>query len=245
MSKSIDIIIPCFNDGRIYRLLESVYNASGSQYVNCIILEASNNQEFQELLRNYIRINDTLLCEPDCGIFDGFNKGLSLSSSNVVCMLGADDKFGRNFDFSVVLERIENVDILIPKYRYFSGDQTKRVVDYKLFKWWHYFAGKPFYHPGTFIKGNIARKFSFEVSSRLKYCADYKYFMSLFLSERPIIGKINSQVDIETGGVSGTWKARLYNFFQMLRESPIALLALTPMIFLVRYSYKIEQSLRR
>ena len=32
-------------------------------------------------------------------------------------MLGADDKFDRNFDFSVVLERIENVDILIPKYK--------------------------------------------------------------------------------------------------------------------------------
>ena len=237
----IDIIVPVYKDPRIFRLISSIYNSKNNNLCRLLIIEASEDYNFNKELRNNIREIDILISEPDNGIFDGFNKGLVNSTSPFICMLGADDYFDGNFDFGKVVEIGRKYDVIIPKYVYFKGDRIKRLINYKSYKWFQYYFGKPFYHTGTFLKSEIAKSEFFDVSEELKYCADFKYFFEILKKKKPSIKSFDGQVKIESGGASGSWKARIYNFKAMIKIYPKRFYPLIPLIFSIRYSYKLIQ----
>lgn len=236
----IDIIVPVFDDNRIFRLLKSVFDSPNGNLTRFIIIEASNNRNFHEHLANTIRQKDILHLENDRGIFDGFNKGLIMSDADIVCMLGADDYFDDNFDFSIVIKKMNLVQIVLPRYKYFHESKTKRNIFYAKYSYWHYFIGIPFYHPGTFIKRQLALKNEFIISNRYKYCADFIYFWRV-MQNKPEISSLDNTVFVESGGASGSWGSRVKNLHAMILALPFIVLCIFPFFFLVRYFYKIVQ----
>ena len=82
----IDIIVPVYNDERLFRLINSVLKSKSKIFTRLIIIEASKNFKFHEKIKNTIRDSDILVLESDDGIFDGFNKGLKLSTNKALCI---------------------------------------------------------------------------------------------------------------------------------------------------------------
>lgn len=94
---SFSIIIPSFNDLRILETIKSVKEQNyPSDKIEIIIMDGGSSQNVIEEIKNIISDNDTVVTEPDKGIFDGINKGLKLSKNEILFALGSDDRFHSN-----------------------------------------------------------------------------------------------------------------------------------------------------
>lgn len=92
----ISVVVPVFNEKRVARALESVLAQQHNHELELIVVDAGSTDGTLEILETYRARLSVLVSEPDNGIYDGFNKGVQLSSGaagDVVHILGADDQY--------------------------------------------------------------------------------------------------------------------------------------------------------
>ena len=88
----ISIIIPCLNaESTIERAIKS---AVGQTYENLelLVIDGGSIDASLEVLSSYQSSIATLLSEPDKGVYDAMNKGISNASGEWLFFLGADDE---------------------------------------------------------------------------------------------------------------------------------------------------------
>lgn len=91
MPFDLTIITVCRNAaGTIGDTLRSVADQkiAGIEY---IIIDGASTDETLALVNEYSAIVDTLVSEPDTGIYDAMNKGAAFAQGRYVCYLNADD----------------------------------------------------------------------------------------------------------------------------------------------------------
>jgi glycosyltransferase involved in cell wall biosynthesis len=71
-------------------------------YVEHIVIDGASTDATDEVVKQHGTRVAKYLSEPDSGIYDAMNKGLSFASGDVVAFLNADDRYSD----SGVLERI-------------------------------------------------------------------------------------------------------------------------------------------
>lgn len=238
----IEIIIPVYNDSRIFKLLQSITVNDKHGLTMISIYEGCEDADYIPALKSTLRPVDRLFVENDSGIFNAFNKGLSNALSPVLVMMGADDCFGEGFEFETVLNQFDrqNADLVIGKLIYKRDEQITRRISYENYLSEDFFIGVPFYHVGTFIARNLAQEFRFDEG--YPTCADYKYFLEIF-SETRKVGIVSGDVIIEEGGASGGWKIRIIALLNMIEILGFRRLFRHPMHFVIRYVNKIKSLL--
>jgi len=88
----VSVITVCYNASEtIAQTIKSVHAASGPWLIEHIIVDGDSNDGTQDIVRAHLRPQDRFVSEPDDGISDAFNKGLSLARGNYVHFLNADD----------------------------------------------------------------------------------------------------------------------------------------------------------
>lgn len=238
----IEIIIPVYNDVRIFKILRSITENDNHGLTMISIYEGCENATYIPVLKSTLRQGDRLLVENDSGIFNAFNKGLRNACCPVLVMMGADDCFGEGFEFETVLNHFNehNADLVIGNLIYKRDEQITRRISYNRYLSEDFYRGLPFYHIGTFITRNLAKEFSFDEG--YPTCADYKYFLEIF-SETRTVGIVSGDIIIEEGGASGGWKIRFVALTKMIEILGIRRLIRYPMHFVVRYVNKMKSLL--
>lgn len=87
------IITICYNaEKEIERTLKSVQEQtySGIEY---IIIDGASTDTTTHIIKNYTNIVSTYVSEPDKGLYDAMNKGLSYATGDYICFLNAGDTF--------------------------------------------------------------------------------------------------------------------------------------------------------
>jgi len=97
----ISVIVPNFNDLRISRAIESVTKQSYKDYELLVIDGGSTDPTLLDFYRKSAA--DILVVEKDGGIFDAINKGVKLSSGDLVYLMGADDELSDERVFADVV----------------------------------------------------------------------------------------------------------------------------------------------
>ncbi len=93
MSPTFSIITVCYNAAAtLPRTLASVA-AQRYRTVEYIIIDGGSKDGTLGLVEQYRGIVSQLVSEPDGGIYDAMNKGLSLATGDYVCFLNAGDTF--------------------------------------------------------------------------------------------------------------------------------------------------------
>ena len=235
----IEIIIPVYNDSRIFKILQSILKNDKNGHTIVSIYEGYKEADYIKKLKSTLRPNDRLFVEQDSGIFNAFNKGLKNAVCDVVVMMGADDLFGEGFNFETVLDAFDilRADVVIASVAYQRNGQLTRRVSYDRYRSQDFLKGVPFYHMGTFIKKQLAQKYSFD--ERYSTCADYKYFLEIF-SEKRDVEIVNGDIVTEEGGASGGWHIRIVALMNMVNILGIGRLIRHPFHFVIRYFYKIK-----
>lgn len=175
----ISIITVTYNcvdsiEGTILSVLKQDY-----PYTEFIIIDGASNDGTVDIIQKYRDKITFFVSEPDKGIYDAMNKGLSKSTGDWVFFLNAGDVFYCNSTLSDILKNNTYNSIA-----YFGDIYYKKQEGLKLSKgnrpFWapnHKYLSMGFSHQGVVVKSALAREFKFDLS--YKCCADFKMIYSI------------------------------------------------------------------
>lgn len=186
----ISIITPSFNSEKtIEETIKSVLMQTYKD-IEYIIIDGGSKDRTLEIVNKYKDKIAKVISEPDRGIYDGMNKGITLATGEVIGILNSDDLY---FD-EYVIERVakafeENkIDCLWGDLVYFKDDSNKFIRIWKAgeYKPGIFKTGWVPPHPTFFVKREIYEKYGY---FRLDFpvAADYE-LMFRFLEKYKIKG---------------------------------------------------------
>lgn len=152
----ISIVTICYNSRvTIERTISSVLDQKqpGIEY---IIVDAGSTDGTQEIVRSFGSKIDVFVSEPDRGISDGFNKGISLSKGEFVGLINSDDCLLPGALEKVLLYFRDNpgCQVLHGDLLLYSGVRlVKRVIPAG--QWWYPWRLVLFNHPATFVRKTV------------------------------------------------------------------------------------------
>lgn len=180
MSFKISVITVCRNiASKIVRTLESISNQTFKDFEWIVVDGNSDDGTYEIILKYASRIN-TLIHEPDSGIYNAMNKGIMQAHSEYLLFLNGGDELynadvldnavrnGLNSDivYGDVIIKNDNDEILAKNHNRLS---KKSLYKYTI------------YHPSAFIKTELLKKYLYDES--FKIAADYDFFTKVFLKK--------------------------------------------------------------
>lgn len=135
--------------------------------IEYILVDGKSKDNTVDIIRSFDGRVSKWISEPDKGIYDAMNKGLQMTSGDVVGMLNSDDFYYSNSIISQVAEafRDESVDAVFGNLIFVDpGDLQKTVRTYSSKNW----------HPGKFARGFMPAHPTFFV--RRKYYEKFGNF---------------------------------------------------------------------
>ena len=183
-----------------------------------IIVDACSSDETKSIIeKNRLKIAESIT-EEDKGIYDGINKGLDISTGDIVAVLNGDDVYADDNVLSDVVAAFEDsgADAVYGDLVYVNRADKDKVLRY-----WRAGEGDRYKistgwmppHPALFIKKEIYDKFGF-FNLDFHISADYEIILRFLYMHRIQISYMHRLcVKMRTGGVSNR------NIFTVARKS--------------------------
>jgi len=205
---TISIITVCFNSAATIRdTIESVLSQSYAN-IEYIVVDGASTDGTVDIIHEYDKDIARIISEPDDGIYDAMNKGISSATGDIVGILNSDDFFESPDTIQHVVDGFRkgpHVDIVFGDIVFVSPDDlrtVKRFYSSKRFRPWKLRFGYMPPHPGTFVRKEAYDKVGLY---RLDYCisADYEMFVRwLIIAKLPYRRIEKVLVHMRPGGLS-------------------------------------------
>ena len=181
----VTIVTVTFNsEETIVNCIESVNNQTYDN-IEHIIVDGSSRDCTLELIMSVPNRVTKIISEPDKGIYDAMNKGVSIATGEIIGILNSDDFYSDEN----VIQSIVNIFISDPELSIVYGDLNyvkQRDVNSIVRIWnsseYHprfFENGKVPPHPSVFLKTDVYLKAGvFDLSFTL--AADYEYLLRIF-----------------------------------------------------------------
>jgi glycosyltransferase involved in cell wall biosynthesis len=186
--------------------LISVDNQSYNNIEHIIIDGNSNDKTLEIIVKNKASKKIIIHSSKDKGIYYALNKGIDLSTGEIICFLNSDDFYFDKNTISKVVNcfKISNADVVYGNLNYITKNNSK-----VLRKWtsndFNFFLLKKGWmppHPSTFVKKKIINKKNW-FNTNYKISADYDFLIKLFrndLLKKKYLNEII--VNMRIGGIS-------------------------------------------
>ena len=177
--KKISIITVCYNSEKTIR--ETIESVLSQDYVEIeyIIIDGASKDGTVNIINDYIDRISKIISEPDKGIYDAMNKGISLCEGRYIGMLNAGDKYKQNG-----LELINNY-LIDTDFDFIFGSVMKKALRYGYRKYriyWNFdFASS--HSSGFFIKDEAQKKLG-KYNLKYKISSDYDLFYRMIIKEK-------------------------------------------------------------
>ncbi|MFI5157912.1 MAG: glycosyltransferase family 2 protein [Sphingobacteriales bacterium] len=224
----ISLITVCYNaDATIRRCIESVASQNFKN-IEYIIIDGASTDKTIDIIDKYKDHTSIFLSEPDDGIYDAMNKGIKLSSGDIVGMLNADDFFANDAVLSDVARVFtqQGAHIVYGNLDYINSRQ-------KVVRKWRSDKYRPFVfnwgwmppHPTFYCKRELFGKYGF-YSLEYGSAADYELMLRFMHRNNLIVIFINKVlVKMNVGGKSNeSYRNRLkslYFDFKAMRKNEV------------------------
>ncbi len=184
----ISIITVCYNSAATIRdTIESVLSQTYPD-IEYIIIDGASTDATMSIVAEYKDRISRIVSEPDQGIYDAMNKGISLASGDVVGILNSDDYYPHSQVLDWVIEKFADsqVDACYGDLQYVDFHDTEKVVR-------HWGSGsynhRKFYqgwmppHPTFFVRSIIYKQYgNFHLD--LGSSADYELILRFLLKHK-------------------------------------------------------------
>ena len=194
----INVITVVFNGEKyIEETIQSVLSQT-YQNIKYIIVDGGSTDGTLDIIQKYGHVIDCWISEPDKGIYDAMNRGLSLASGGWVNFMNAGDLFyspdtiRQIFDGTIGDEKIIYGDVHI-RYEDFERVEFARHPR----RLWR---GMQFSHQSVFCELEYHKRNLFNIENEI--CADLEFYYKAY---RKNINFKNSNVivsSVDTGGIS-------------------------------------------
>ncbi len=184
MNKNFKISIITVTKNSEKFLVENINSLKNQSYKNFehIIIDGKSTDKTLEIIKKHEDIIDYWVSESDNGLYDAMNKGIKVSTGDIIGILNSDDIY-----FSDALKLVnryfserENLDFLfgtVEKHKLMHGYYPDRI------KWT--FGFYTTHSVGFFIKKSSQMKVGF-YDTRYKYSADYDLFYKMIVKKKMI-----------------------------------------------------------
>jgi glycosyltransferase involved in cell wall biosynthesis len=142
----ISVITVCYNSDKTLRdTIESVVNQTYAE-IEYIIIDGASTDKTLEIAGEYSDRITKIVSEPDNGIYDAMNKGLSLAKGDVIGILNSDDFYADKNVLKDVMEQFStnDVDCVYGDLVYVDPKKTNKIL--------RYWKSSP-YKPKAFLDG--------------------------------------------------------------------------------------------
>lgn len=191
------------NDKYLEETIKSVISQKIKNF-EYIVIDGKSKDRSVQIIKKYQNKIDFWSSKKDKGIYDAFNKGISVAKGRYIGIINSDDVYTPK-----ALEIIKRYITKNPKADFIFGSVKKHwgiLYGYrpnKIFYSWGFYSS---HSTGFFIKAESAKKIG-KYNIKYKYHADYDYFFRMIV-EKKMIGvstKKNEVVGIfRRGGFSST-----------------------------------------
>jgi glycosyltransferase involved in cell wall biosynthesis len=175
----ISVITATYN--RASTIVRAIFSVKSQSYKNIelVVIDGASKDATIELVTPLISSTDVIQSEPDTGIYEALNKGVQISSGDVIAFLHSDDLYFDDNVLSNVMKILkdDNIDIVYGDVSFFAKDNHEKVTrTYRSDKlseanlaW-----GKMPAHPAMFIKRRVYKKIGL-FKTDYKIAADYEF----------------------------------------------------------------------
>lgn len=226
------VITVCLNgEETIERTIKSVLNQQGVE-VEYVIIDGGSTDNTVKIIKKYESKIAYWCSEPDGGIYEAMNKGISVARGDVISFINSDDWYAEGALACVQQKMLEDeYDLVCGKVAHVKNGvvveiSTKSKDETELYY-------KMFYqHQGIFAKRSVFSKFgNFDVQYRI--CADYDWLLRVY-NKGVRIGYVDTLVSyFSRGGVSSG--------FKLLEEKKAVCLKHLPTIWHDKYYHEIVE----
>ena len=208
----ISVITATYNSAATVRdTFESILSQTFQNY-EYIVIDGNSKDETVGRIKEYSsKFGGRMrwISEPDKGIYDAMNKGISMATGDIIGILNSDDFYTSND----VLEAVDNVfmygdvDSVYGDVHYVDDKNLKKCVRYyssKSFRRWKMRFGYMPAHPSFYCKKEIYEKFG-KFDTTLKIASDFECLLR-FVFKGQIRTKYLEKdfVTMRTGGASSS-----------------------------------------
>ena len=246
----ISVVTVCFNSEKtIARTLQSVASQTWSE-VEHIVIDGASSDGTLSVIDLHKGGLSTVLSEPDKGVYDAMNKGVALTTGDVVVFLNADD-FYKDADVLTRVARVmqaEQLDALYGDVEFFRADQPSAVV--RRYNSGRFTAGRLGWgwmpaHPALFVRRALFERYGM-FSTDYRIAGDFEFIARVFkhpeLRHRHLP---ESLVRMQMGGASTSgWRATLQLNREMMRACQSNNIPTNWVKLLLRYPLKVLEFIR-
>ena len=172
----ISIIIPNLNDANgLENTLLSIFKQRYTNY-ECIIIDGNSSDHFKKIIEKYSDKITTWISEDDNGIYDAINKGLKLSTGDIINTINSGDFYFSEKSLEIIINYFKNNKNL----DFVFGAVKKNKVYYKYepnkMNWTFNFY--PSHSGGFFVKRYVHDKIG-NYSLDFPCSSDYDFFWKM------------------------------------------------------------------
>ena len=186
----ISILIATFNSGKtLQACLDSVLEQDYEDW-ECILVDGKSKDNTLSIIDEYERKDSRFrhISEPDSGLYDALNKGISLAKGYWIYVLGSDDRLTKNGLASLASCINADSSVVYGDMIVEYADKSNRQIPPKNIELIKYYM--PISHQAVIVKTNDARALGgFDL--RYKVRGDYNMIQQLYL-----LGKVFQYVNV-------------------------------------------------
>ena len=203
----ISIITVSYNSSKTIR--ETIHSVLGQDYpdIEYIIIDGQSTDGTQEIIKSYGSKISKFISEKDKGLYDAMNKGIDMSTGDIVGIINSDDLYANSGVISRIASEFNNreLDVVYGDLYYFKTglpDNPLRYYRGGVFSLKRVSYGLMPPHPTFFIKKSVYERFGkFDIQYSLS--ADFDLILR-FLGVHKVLFKYIPEVLVKmrTGGKS-------------------------------------------
>ena len=241
----VSVLIPHYNDDRIYNCISQINALSFRNKLKIIVQDSNSSEEYQKKIKSLLNDNDVFHSKKDKGIFDGLNSLLEAVDTKYFTWIGCDDFINEDYNYDSVIEKFDKgADIVQSNVIYFEKkiDNVTRSIKAYNNNYIRYSLGLPFYHFGSTIRTSLISDNSLRFDITKRTAADFEFFRVLLKKSRKSSVKVNdSTIYLGDGGnSSANLNARSRGYKDIFKSFKNITIFILPIFLLVRVFFKLK-----
>ena len=179
----ITIITVVLNDEK--NIEKTIQSVLGQKYKNIqyIIIDGNSKDQTKNLINKYIDSINIFISENDKGIYDAFNKGMSLAKGDFIGIVNSDDTYMDNA-LEIIAKYIKELNNKEIDFIFGSVKKHWGVLygyrPEKIYYSWGFYSS---HSTGFFLRRSSAKKIGL-YNINYKYHADYDYFYRMIVKKK-------------------------------------------------------------
>ena len=183
----VSIITVVFNGEKtLLKTIQSVYNQTYKN-IEYIIVDGSSEDGTLKIIEDNRQYIDNFISEPDKGLYDAMNKGLSLATGSYVWFINSGDEIANPEVLSTIFHKLPLADIYYGNTMIIdnNGEEVgwRRLAPPEQLTWKDFRKGMVISHQSIIVKRSVCKHYDLNY----KFSADFEWVLYALYNSKEIV----------------------------------------------------------